>query len=368
VNKGSASQAEYAYDGLNQRVWTNKLPSATAAVPNPTTLVKTYEIYSSNGQLLVEYSPSLSKVDEHIYLGTKRIGLASRTGAAASVTTHFHLDPAATPLLATTAAGTVAWKENHRPYGDKLNYQAAAASNTIGYAGKPFDNATGLSYMGARYYNPVLGRFTGIDPVGFTEANIHSHNRYTYANNNPYKFVDPDGRYNISPLESLHEGIGSLGGGAGGGGGRGGIGGSPKGAGTVANSANNAATSVRSNVAPAQVSKEATKTYQTYTKENSKTNEIYSGRCSGCKSAEENVAQRDANHHMTQKGFGPAQLDQSSTNKDAIRGREQQMIESNGGAKSMNGTSGNAINGIAPSNPKGDTYRGAANEAFGETK
>jgi RHS repeat-associated protein len=108
--------------------------------------------------------------------------------------THFHLDPAATPLLATTAAGAVAWKENHRPYGDKLNYQAAAASNTIGFAGKPFDNATGLSYMGARYYNPILGRFTGIDPVGFTEANLHSHNRYTYANNNPFKFVDPDGR------------------------------------------------------------------------------------------------------------------------------------------------------------------------------
>jgi uncharacterized protein RhaS with RHS repeats len=48
--------------------------------------------------------------------------------------------------------------------------------------------------MGARYYHPVLGRFTGIDPVGYTEDNIHSHNRYTYANNNPYKFVDPDGR------------------------------------------------------------------------------------------------------------------------------------------------------------------------------
>jgi uncharacterized protein RhaS with RHS repeats len=48
--------------------------------------------------------------------------------------------------------------------------------------------------MGARYYNPVLGRFMGVDPVGYSETNIHSHNRYTYANNNPYKFVDPDGR------------------------------------------------------------------------------------------------------------------------------------------------------------------------------
>ena len=141
INKGAVNQNEYAYDGLNQRVWTNKLPSPTANNPNPSTAVKTYEIYSSNGQLLTEYTPSQGKVDEHIYLGTKRIGLASRRWGPAPTQTYFHLDPAATPLLATTGAGTVAWKENHRPYGDKLNNPANASSNTIGYAGKPYDNA-----------------------------------------------------------------------------------------------------------------------------------------------------------------------------------------------------------------------------------
>src|SRR5262249_32638042 len=77
------------------------------------------------------------------------------------------------------------------------------------------------------------------------------------------------------------------------------------------------------------------KSHQTYTKTNSKTGEVYSGRTSGKGTAEENVAARDANHHMDEKGFGEAQLDKSSTNADAIRGREQQLIQQNGGAQSQ---------------------------------
>ena len=46
--------------------------------------------------------------------------------------------------------------------------------------------------MQARYYDPVIGRFYSNDPIGFRD--IHSFNRYAYANNNPYKYVDPDGK------------------------------------------------------------------------------------------------------------------------------------------------------------------------------
>ena len=113
---------------------------------------------------------------------------------AADIITYFHNDVAGTPLLATDAAGNVLWKENYQPYGDKLNKQPASAGNKVGFAGKPYDGNTGLSYMGARYYDPVIGRFMGIDPKGFDEGNLHSFNRYAYANNNPFKFVDPDGR------------------------------------------------------------------------------------------------------------------------------------------------------------------------------
>jgi hypothetical protein len=48
--------------------------------------------------------------------------------------------------------------------------------------------------MGARWYDPTVGRFMGVDPAVIQAGNIHSFNRYGYANNNPYKYVDPDGR------------------------------------------------------------------------------------------------------------------------------------------------------------------------------
>ncbi|MGG4154295.1 hypothetical protein [Peribacillus muralis] len=50
---------------------------------------------------------------------------------------------------------------------------------------------------------------------------------------------------------------------------------------------------------------------------------------------------------MNKAGFGKARFDKSSKNKDAIRGREQLLIEKYGGAQSKGGTSGNKINGIS---------------------
>lgn len=56
-----------------------------------------------------------------------------------------------------------------------------------------------LIYMQARYYDPVIGRFYSNDPVDAlsylsTPNSIHGFNRYAYANNNPYKYTDPDGK------------------------------------------------------------------------------------------------------------------------------------------------------------------------------
>ena len=104
--------------------------------------------------------------------------------------------------------------------------------------------------------------------------------------------------------------------------------------------------------------------YQIYTKSNPETGEVYSGRTSGYGSAVDNGKKRDLNHHMNDKGVGPAKFDETDYN--AIRGREQMLIEANGKAKSVGGTSGNAINGIGPNNKNRDKYLNAAKDAFGK--
>ncbi|MES3001197.1 MAG: Ig-like domain-containing protein [Pseudomonadota bacterium] len=111
--------------------------------------------------------------------------------------TYLHHDFAGSVIAATDVNGAVIWKEDYKPYGERVMNAPAAVGNRQFFTGKPLDLDTGLSYMGARYYDPAVGRFMGVDPAGFTEGKVQSFNRFAYANNNPYRFVDPDGR---SPL------------------------------------------------------------------------------------------------------------------------------------------------------------------------
>lgn len=111
----------------------------------------------------------------------------------------------------------------------------------------------------------------------------------------------------------------------------------------------------------------------TYTKENLITGEVYSGRASGLVSDEdlnEGVARsilskRDSSQHKNEDGFDRAQIDLYSQNSDAIRGREQELIEHFGGAKSEGGKSGNFLNSISRRNEKREQYLNAAKKIFG---
>ncbi len=253
----------------------------------------------------------------------------------------------------------------------------------------------GLTDYGARYYAPAFGRWTSPDPLA---DKYYSVSPYAFCNNNPVNYIDPDGEAveTLWDIASIGMGVRSFVKNIKSGNVRGAVGDAvgiavdavaaavpfvPGGVGAVragakaVNAIDNAADVAKGvgNVADNATDAAKTaasfsdgKTYVTYTKVNPKTGEVYSGRASGYGTPEEVVANRDRNHHMNEKGFEKAKLDMYSTNPDAIRGREQQLIELNGGAKSQGGSSGNAINGISPTNPKRQRYEDARRKEFGQ--
>lgn len=106
------------------------------------------------------------------------------------VVTYIHTDALGSPVARSDAAGNIISRTRYEPYGGT----AGGVTPTIGFTGHVNDADTGLVYMQQRYYDPVAGRFLSVDPVT-TDANTgNSFNRFAYGRNNPYKYVDPDGR------------------------------------------------------------------------------------------------------------------------------------------------------------------------------
>uniref|UniRef100_UPI000565F541 RHS repeat-associated core domain-containing protein n=1 Tax=unclassified Streptomyces TaxID=2593676 RepID=UPI000565F541 len=89
------------------------------------------------------------------------------------------------------AAGTLAiTRRKQLPFGQLRSEQSTAFGNR-GFVGGTND-PTGLTHLGAREYDPTLGRFLSVDPV--IDINDPAQmNAYSYAHNNPLTKSDPDG-------------------------------------------------------------------------------------------------------------------------------------------------------------------------------
>ena len=111
--------------------------------------------------------------------------------ASTRTVTYVHTDTLGSPVAKTNANGDVISRTRYEPYG-AVNQ---GATPTIGFTGHVNDADTGLTYMQQRYYDPMAGRFLSVDPVLTDGKTGNGFNRYVYAENNPYKYVDPDGRF-----------------------------------------------------------------------------------------------------------------------------------------------------------------------------
>ncbi|MGB2567585.1 polymorphic toxin-type HINT domain-containing protein [Micromonospora citrea] len=84
------------------------------------------------------------------------------------------------------------------PFGTPRGNQPGAGEwlGEKGFVGGTKDESTGLTHLGAREYDPLIGRFISVDPI-IDPADPQQMHGYSYAVNNPLTFSDANG---LKPL------------------------------------------------------------------------------------------------------------------------------------------------------------------------
>ncbi|MFN0139119.1 MAG: RHS repeat domain-containing protein [Pyrinomonadaceae bacterium] len=163
------SLGQYLYDGDGHRV--KKITNSETTI----------FVYDATSKLVAEYSTAVAPTQQVSYLTTDHLG---------------------SPRVITNENGAVTSRKDFTAFGEEnvtaqrsagLGYQTPNIRKD--YTGYEKDSESGLEFAEARYYNPIHGRFTSVDPLT-ASANVkdpQTLNRYSYALNSPYKFTDPLG-------------------------------------------------------------------------------------------------------------------------------------------------------------------------------
>ena len=103
----------------------------------------------------------------------------------------------------TNVSGGVVQKLDYLPFGsERVNVKTSGFDTRFTFTDQEKDDESGLMYYGARYYNPVIGRFTSVDPAFDNFMEPQSFNKYAYTQNNPLKYIDPTGLSNLPAYDS----------------------------------------------------------------------------------------------------------------------------------------------------------------------
>ena len=176
--KGGTKIITYSYDEGNERVMKNKDGEKTYYVNNL-------------------YEEDSKEIRKFVYANDVKVAsLTKSAGSSVEKQAFHHADHLGSSNVTTDETGKVMELAAYYPYGDiQVEEKDTGYNNDYLYTGKELDRDTGLYYYGARYYDPLIGRFTGVDPWGGDINDPQSLNKYSYVRNNPMKYVDENGEW-----------------------------------------------------------------------------------------------------------------------------------------------------------------------------
>ncbi|MGW5395431.1 RHS repeat-associated core domain-containing protein [Streptomyces sp. NPDC003952] len=168
--KQGTSTSSYLYDSGGQRLLRKDSTGTTLYLP-------------AGNELKLDKA---GKITGTRYYG----GVAMRTGGKLTFTVADHHNTGTTQVTA-DAAQTVTRRKTGI-FGDDRGTQPANWAGEKGFVGGTKDTETGLTHLGAREYDPTIGRFISVDPI-MDLSDAQQLHGYTYSNNNPVSLSDPSG-------------------------------------------------------------------------------------------------------------------------------------------------------------------------------
>ena len=169
----SVGTSAYAYDGAGTRL---------RAIHSG---IETKYLYDLAGNLLAEADANGVILSYYLH----GLGLLAMI-TPQDETFSYHYDGTGNTIVITDQAGNTQNTYAYTPFGIRTENEAVDQPFTFSGEYGVIQEPTGLYYMRARYYDPILGRFISEDPISFAGGDV---NLFAYVGNNPINFVDPWG-------------------------------------------------------------------------------------------------------------------------------------------------------------------------------
>jgi len=193
LTQPDSSTLTYVYDADGNRVRSVGPGGSTNFVVDPTSRVPEVVVETNgSGQIVASYTYGLDLISQ------RRNGVDS-----------FYLSDALGSTRAlTNGQGVVTDRYSYDAFGQLLSSTGTTVNSYL-YTGEQRDDAAGLYYLRARYYDAAIGRFLTADPYRGKPQDPRSLHKYSYVQNNPVNMTDPLGLYGFEEGTAAHQLIGA---------------------------------------------------------------------------------------------------------------------------------------------------------------